>query len=191
MTGVILRCPNCGTSTSTTGECEACHEAQVRYYCTSHKPGRWLDESACPQCGAKFGDPVRRPSRRAPAAAPPRSRTTPAPPTPPRAHPRPSPWSHREREGSPASDRGEGDKSVALRGLRTARMLEIFRAASRTSRMSPRATYTAPATPPVGAALGGCLMRFVILAMFLVFMFVLMLSFVGGSLFELFSAYYF
>lgn len=42
--------------------------------------------------------------------------------------------------------------------------------------------------PPVGAALGGCLMRFVILAMFLLISFVLMLSLVGGSLF---GGYYF
>ena len=28
MTGVILRCPNCGTSKATPGECDACHEAQ-------------------------------------------------------------------------------------------------------------------------------------------------------------------
>jgi hypothetical protein len=63
-------------------------------------------------------------------------------------------------------------------------MLEILRAASRAGRMSRGATYTTPEAPPVGAALGGCLMRFVILAMFLL----IMLSLVGGALF---GPYYF
>jgi hypothetical protein len=63
-------------------------------------------------------------------------------------------------------------------------MLEILRAASRSGRLSRGATYTTPETPPVGAALGGCLMRFVILAMFLL----IMLSLVGGALF---GPYYF
>ncbi|MBQ0819798.1 hypothetical protein KBI52_06135 [Microvirga sp. HBU67558] len=70
-----------------------------------------------------------------------------------------------------------------MRDVRTARMLEILRAASRAGRMSRGATYTTPEPPPVGAALGGCLMRFVILAMFLLIGFFLMLSLVGGSLF--------
>ena len=62
-------------------------------------------------------------------------------------------------------------------------MLEILRAASRAGRMSRGATYTPPEAPPVVAALGGCLMRFVILAMFLLISFFVMLSLVGGSLF--------
>jgi len=57
MSGVVLRCPNCGTTRDEPGECEACHEAQVRYYCTNHAQGRWLEKPVCPQCGAKFGDP--------------------------------------------------------------------------------------------------------------------------------------
>jgi len=61
-------------------------------------------------------------------------------------------------------------------------MLEILRAASRAGRLSRGAPYATPEAPPVGAALGGCLMRFVILAMVLLVGFVLMLSLVGGSL---------
>ena len=190
MTGVILRCPNCGTSKATPGECEACHEAQVRYYCTNHKPGRWLDASVCPECGAKFGDPVRPAAKPVAPAAPPRPRTTISPAAPPRADPPPSPprpsatpWSRGDRERSSDPDRGASDESASVRDIRAARMLEILRAASRAGRMSRGATYTAPEAPPVGAALGGCLMRFVILAMFLLISFFLMLSLVGGSLF--------
>ena len=47
MSGVVLRCPNCGTTRSTPGMCEACHEAEVRYYCTNHTPGLWLNASTC------------------------------------------------------------------------------------------------------------------------------------------------
>ena len=196
MTGVILRCPNCGTSKTAPGECEACHEAQVRYYCTNHKPGRWLDASVCPECGAKFGDPVRPAARPvAPAAARPRPRITISPAAPPRADAPPSPprtgatpWGRRERERSPDPDPSASDESASVRDIRAARMLEILRAASRAGRMSRGATYTTPEAPPVGAALGGCLMRFVILVMFLLIGFFVMVSLVGGSLF---GSYYF
>jgi hypothetical protein len=43
MSGVMLRCPSYGSTKATSGECEACHEAQVRYYCSNHTPERWLD----------------------------------------------------------------------------------------------------------------------------------------------------
>lgn len=81
MSGVTLRCPNCGTTQSGTGECDACHEAAVRYFCAYHNPGRWLDGPACPNCGARFGEV--RPAPRvtsAPPSAPPPGRV--APPTP-------------------------------------------------------------------------------------------------------------
>ena len=154
MTGVILRCPNCGTSKATPGECDACHEAQVRYYCTNHKPGHWLDASVCPQCGAKFGDPVRPAARPIPPAAPPRPRTTVTSAAPSRVDPPPSPprtsakpWGRRERERSPDPDLVASDESTSVRDIRTARMLEILRAASRVGRMSRGATYTTPGGP--------------------------------------------
>src|SRR3954447_15432150 len=126
MTGVILRCPNCGTATATPGECEACHEAQVRYYCTNHEPGHWLESPACPRCGAKFGDPVRLPARPVPPAAPPPPRTTSAPRArPPADSPSlphrtsPSPWGGRERS-EPADPWGEtSDKAPSARDIRT------------------------------------------------------------------------
>ena len=48
MSGVVLRCPSCGTTRAAPGECDACHEAQVRYYCTNHTPGRWLELAVVP-----------------------------------------------------------------------------------------------------------------------------------------------
>jgi len=82
VSGVVLRCPNCGTVQPVEGQCDACHEAAVRFFCTNHTPGLWLEGSACAQCGARFGDPV--PSRPAPAPVTP---PTVAPPSvaPPRA----------------------------------------------------------------------------------------------------------
>jgi len=55
MSSVVLRCSNCGTVQASAGQCEACHEAEVRYFCRNHNPGRWLDGPACNACGAQFG----------------------------------------------------------------------------------------------------------------------------------------
>jgi len=72
VSGVIIRCPNCGTTQSTLGECEACHEAGTRYFCTNHEPGRWLDGPACAVCGVRYGmEPATsRPPPRARAESP-------------------------------------------------------------------------------------------------------------------------
>lgn len=70
MSGVVLRCPNCGTIQPVEGQCDACHEAAVRFFCTNHTPGLWLEGSTCPQCGARFGDPVPSPAAHAPTAPP-------------------------------------------------------------------------------------------------------------------------
>ncbi len=190
MTGVALRCPNCGTNKSTPGECDACHEAQVRYYCTNHKPGRWLDTPACPQCGAKFGDPVR---PAAPPPPPPRPTVSPSPepartgsvrppPAPSRA-----PWGRRERAPAPERTVEAGHDRASVREARTARLLEILRAASR----RPRDVTYIPEAPPAGAAFGGCLMRFIVLVMFMLIVFSFMLSMVGGSLIQMFGGYYY
>lgn len=64
---VVLRCAICGTQ-GHTGECEACSEGEVQYFCTNHNQGIWLDGPVCSRCEAKFGDPPRRP---APAPTPP------------------------------------------------------------------------------------------------------------------------
>ncbi|MGZ8376675.1 MAG: hypothetical protein ACXW61_03435 [Gemmatirosa sp.] len=54
MSDVVIRCPHCGTTQQTLGECEACHESDARYFCANHAPGRWLDGPACAACGAHF-----------------------------------------------------------------------------------------------------------------------------------------
>jgi hypothetical protein len=66
---VVLRCPNCGTTQATPGDCEACHEAQVRYFCTNHEPGIWLDGPTCPQCAARPAPAPRPPRPRPPVVA--------------------------------------------------------------------------------------------------------------------------
>ena len=52
MSTVVFRCPHCGTTHASAGECDACHEADVRWWCPNHTPGRWLDAPACTECGA-------------------------------------------------------------------------------------------------------------------------------------------
>jgi hypothetical protein len=60
MSGVALRCATCGTTQDRPGECEACSDGEVRYFCGNHSPGLWLDEPVCTRCGAKFGEAPRR-----------------------------------------------------------------------------------------------------------------------------------
>lgn len=91
MSGVVMRCQNCGTTQATLGECEACHDGEVRHFCPNHSPGRWLDDPACTACGARVGVPGRTervPPKRTPASPPiPRERS--APPRPPTRRPPP------------------------------------------------------------------------------------------------------
>jgi hypothetical protein len=54
MTGVLLRCSNCGASQASPGECQTCHAGEVRYFCSNHEPGRWLAGPVCLACGARF-----------------------------------------------------------------------------------------------------------------------------------------
>jgi hypothetical protein len=87
VTDVVLRCPNCGTTQGLEGECEACHESDVRYFCGNHAPGRWIDAPPCPGCGARLArpgastpppaSPPRRPEPLAPRPAPPPRATLP------------------------------------------------------------------------------------------------------------------
>jgi hypothetical protein len=68
MNGVVLRCPTCGTTQGHPGECDACTEGDVRYFCGNHTPGLWLDAPVCGECGARFGETPG--SRSAPAPRP-------------------------------------------------------------------------------------------------------------------------
>ena len=87
MNGVALRCPHCGTTQSGSGECGACHEATVQYFCANHSPGRWLDGPSCTLCGARFGEA--RPAPRVPPTRP--SAPPPSRGAPPAAGPRTAP----------------------------------------------------------------------------------------------------
>ena len=195
MTGVILRCPNCGTAKATPGECEACHEAQVRYYCTNHEPGRWLDAPLCTQCGAKFGDPARPPV----VPSPP---TSVRPPTPavasaPTRKDAPSwwpkagggPWGGRKRLPSAEMEVEAHDARAAERDALMTRLPELLtRASSRIRRRHEEVEV--PEAPAVGLALGGCLIRALFLAMFLLVAFVIMSVLIGSSLLQVFGGYY-
>ena len=161
---VVLRCPNCGTTRETPGECEACGEAQVRYFCTNHSPGIWLAERACPGCGARFGERQR---SAAPAAAviPLRS---PAPTRSAGLPSMPAPASRSAPSPKPAPPfRGESPRSITLPPtddeLETSSLYRTpwqraLSAALRARRAAILARGAGP--PPVG--IGGCLRRFLL-----------------------------
>ena len=112
MSAVVRRCPNCGTTQTAPGECESCQEAEVRYYCPNHSPGRWLDGPACGECGARYGveppAPVPRPTPR-PAPPPRRERTPPRPAPPLSPPPTPPPPPRGRVEPRPRRPERPGD----------------------------------------------------------------------------------
>lgn len=168
---VVQRCPHCGTTKASPGECEACHEAQVRFFCTNHTPGLWLDSSTCPSCGARLGvaprapstsppaDPVRtrspapvpavrertRASTRAPASAPPPAYSR---ADPPRA-------SARVRDSRPPRPPARGLDTL---DPRLAMWQQLLKAVVRARYMPTRATRYRE-RPAIGRNLGGCLKR--------------------------------
>lgn len=160
---VTLRCPSCGTTRDAAGECDACHDAAVRYFCDDHVPGVWLKGPTCERCGATFG--ARHPSlpptvSRAPA----RPRATPIPPiasATPRAAPR--------LRLRPTAVAARSRPSVASPSPLDARALpwERLLVAAARARSS---TETEPAGPALGRARAvvGCLVRLGILAVLLV-----------------------
>ena len=84
MSDVVLRCPNCGTTQPSSGECETCHEAEVKWFCPNHAPGRWLDGPACAECAARPKKrEAPRPRPATPPAPPPRNASRGAPPPEP------------------------------------------------------------------------------------------------------------
>lgn len=182
MSTVVLRCPNCGTTQSTPGECDACHDAQVRYYCTNHSPGQWLDASACPQCGARFG--VAAPPRREP---PPPPRSVPRPPSaspvrrpaPPPPGPGPSPWS---RTAPPPSRETREDLAGPGRDDLRTRWPDLIRNAR--LRRIPDGRRDDRAGAPI-AVLPGCFGRALMLAFFFIALLVAMALFSGGPLLEI------
>ena len=159
MSGVVLRCQNCGTTQATLGECEACHDGDVRYFCPNHTPGRWLDQPACSTCGAQVGVPGR--SERVPPRPPPvpapgsRGRRAPAPPPVRRS---PPDEEELEREVLTGPVHTPGAEGTLLEELLRAGMAGGSRGA--------------PALPPIAVGIStafGCVRRIVVI------LFVLML----------------
>lgn len=189
MSSVVLRCPNCGTTRAASGECEACHEAQVRYYCTNHTPGRWLDTPSCLQCGARFGEPMGVPVRPAPAAPKrmptPSPRAAPRPPPPPAGRPMAGEDSSRGSGRLPPAEYEEIDMrdEYAPRGVS---LHDLLRAVTRARRVPPDAVSDRETVPPSKLRLGGCLGRFVLIVVLLFFALTGGLFMLGGSLFRLF-----
>ncbi len=178
MSGVVLRCPNCGTVQPADGECEACREASVRYFCTNHVPGVWLDSASCPRCGARFGDPE-------PARAAPPPPVRPAPRSPRTIEPTPSlddfeedpgPWGGRGPVGGPGP--GDGRPASPDLGSLVAAMLG---AAARSRRGRPERMGYEEA-PPTRRRGGGCLGRLLMLALLLFALFLMVPILLGALL---------
>jgi len=186
---VVLRCPNCGTTRATPGECEACREAQVRYFCTNHTPGLWLDEPTCAQCGARFGERAREPAPATPARPkpPPARKSTPAlrripariPARIPTSAPG-TPAADLPRPLDPESSGEEPELSLILAPWQKA-LIAGLRA-----RRSALATRE-PGSSSVG--LGGCLRRVVVTIVLLLVAFVTALFLFGRSRLQGFQTY--
>jgi len=181
---VVLRCPNCGTTRATPGECEACHEARARYYCANHAPGLWLDSSACPKCGSRFGEP---PRAFAPPAPVVRSARTP-PATPASARPsaplssavadRPAPHAEPAKvvadRSEPASVIREEDRAK----LATMAPWQTILSAVLNARSAARARERLP----IGVGAGGCLRRLLMIVLLLGVALVIALFLFGRAL---------
>lgn len=156
MSGVLLRCSNCGTAQAEPGECETCGEGEVRYFCTNHTPGVWLDGAECLRCGARFGDPA--PSVREPVSEPSVAERSPVRPR--RMDPDDLPW------GGPAP-RSDGFDERASVPDPTRILLEMLSAAARTRR--PSEDYE-PVMPRRRG--GGCLRMLFVVVLLIMGLFV-------------------
>jgi hypothetical protein len=183
---VVLRCPTCGTTGARPAECEACHEAQVRYFCTNHQPGRWLDGSMCASCGARFGDTARRPSVSAPpaplTARKPIALPVSAPPSTPA---RPAPIEvdagvrRRRRERLPVTSEEELGTGVSAMPL----WIQLLKSAV-AARYAPPPGGAERERPRTGRSVGGCLMRGVLIVVFLLLALVAAVFLFGWSLLQ-------
>jgi hypothetical protein len=168
---------------SSSCECEACHDAQVRYYCTNHKPGRWLDSRSCPQCGSQFGVPD-------PPAPPPsrlRHATSPAPPTSTARSPSPAASSGRKGYTSWRSGGPWGGRKLPGRERETPRRSDAFRDALERGlpellREAARARRTREVLdpPPIGVAATGCLRAALLLLLLFMLAFLAMPLLLGA-----------
>jgi hypothetical protein len=194
MSRVVLRCPNCGTTQAGPGECEACHEAQVAYYCTNHSPGRWLEAPICPQCGARFG------------AASPAAETTPTPATrptpvasvrqPARETAPPSPWTRSAPRRGPSGPVSpptapplpppvREDPRAAEREAMTRRLRDILMREPAAGRYPEARRPETPGPPPQRNAMVGFIRRLMILVFFFIAAMFLLSLFAGGPLLQI------
>ena len=175
MSVVVLRCANCGTTQKSRGECEACHEGQVRFQCTGHTPGRWLDGPTCPQCGAVYGRPD---------PPPPRASESSPMPSPKKQRPRDvssrsrdwrGPWSPRP---GPERPEIEAESEVHAREKVFERLRDLMDRRYR----GRHVTYEGDiGVPPPAVVAGGCLRVILLIFLFFVLSF-FGLSFLGSSL---------
>lgn len=177
MSGIVLRCPNCGTAQPEGGECEACRDAQVRYFCTNHSPGLWLESVSCAQCGASFGDPA--PARDASPASRIRTEYRPSRPSEPGLDLRRTDPDPRPRAAEPFGEPGFGTHGGG-RPDASGLLVAILNAAVRSRRRG-----TAPfgdAGPEVGRRGPGCLGRLLVLVLFMIALFLMVPIFLGALL---------
>jgi hypothetical protein len=170
MSGVVLRCRHCGTTQGTRGECQACHEAHVEFYCTRHAPGLWLDAPKCSQCGAEFGKAAPPPTGgRAPAPA--RRRDPPPRPRPPAEMPSPKvdPWGRADAP-EPPSTPPPASRAILERLLR-----EHYR---RRAERAPEERYVIRES--FGPALAGGCLRILLFMFLLMLVLTYFLSSLGG-----------
>ena len=179
MSSVALRCATCGTTQSHPGECEACFDGEVRYFCSNHSPGLWIDEPVCRRCGAKFGDAPRTEpelsSRSTPAAPAPETRRAESRPAKSRGGVAPRP----ARPGrSPVS--GEGSEDIPT----TPSLSDLLAAMAERTRARHKAeevwTHPPAERPSRGLPVMGCLVRLVLLI-------IVVIALVLGGLFVLLS----
>ena len=175
MSGVVLRCPSCGTTQAHVGECDACYEAQVRYFCENHSPGVWLDEPQCKTCGARYGEA---PKRRVPPSPPPSPGPRARRPTPPRrGGPTEPPRASGERVPDPPEPPGPPDLAEFIRRALGSRAPTRYE--EDPWRGAPPPMFPRP-------RLGGCLGRLILFAFILFAFFVLVPLLMFGSALRIF-----
>lgn len=186
---VVLRCANCGTAQGHEGECEACSEGEVQYFCTNHDQGIWLDGPACSRCGAKFGNPPMRPAPAPPPVPAGRAGAPDFRPHPPRRTPERAPEPDFEwRPPRPPDPDHAADPEVVPRTPSLGELLEEISEARVRTRAPYEGDETPWAEPPrrgVGFPLAGCLIRILGLGVllflaFVVFLFLLFGGLIGG-----------
>jgi hypothetical protein len=184
---VVLRCPNCGTTRATPGECEACQEGPVRYFCTNHAPGIWLSERTCSKCGSSFGEPARATSaeRARPAHPPARAAVAvrvrePMPESPVVSSSRPAP-----RPRYPRAERPAVGEALEPSELRIPPWQKALSAALRAR--SAAIAARDPERLPLALGTFGCLRRLLLTAVVLLLAIGTAVFLFGRALFQAFQ----